>query len=178
MKLKLICNNVVNDVYQTPTYAFDYLAPYINKEWRIWECAMGQGNLLNYMRSLGYDAFGTDIEYDFLSSPPMECDCIITNPPYSKKDAFLEKCYEIGKPFALLMPLTALEGKKRQRLYRKYGIGLIIPDRRIEFLSEKGRCWFATAWFVWGIEIPSQIIFAKRCENEALCHLGDSPALR
>ena len=24
---------------------------------------------------------------------------IITNPPYSKKDKFIERCYEIGKPF-------------------------------------------------------------------------------
>jgi len=55
---------------------------------------------------------------DFLvDEPAFAYDCIITNPPYSIKDRFLTRCYELKKPFALLMPLTALEGKYRQQLY-------------------------------------------------------------
>lgn len=75
-------------------------------------------------------------------------DAIITNPPYSLKDRFLERCYSFGKFFALLMPLTALEGKKRNTLYRKYGINLLVFDRRVEFLQEtKRRVWFESRLF-------------------------------
>ena len=37
-------------------------------------------------------------------------DGVITNPPYSLKDKFIEHCYELDKPFALLLPVTAIQG--------------------------------------------------------------------
>jgi len=91
-------------------------------------------------------------------------DCIITNPPYSLKEEFLQRCYELGKPFALLMPLTALEGKKRGKLYRKYGINLIIPNKRFNFETPSGKgsgAWFQTAWFCWKIKLPNQLNFVE-----------------
>ncbi|MFO8133200.1 MAG: hypothetical protein R6U10_04620, partial [Thermoplasmatota archaeon] len=54
--------------------------------------------------------------FDFLADKPnFNYDCIVTNPPFSRKDEFLEQCYAYGKPFALLMPLTALEGMRRHK---------------------------------------------------------------
>ena len=44
---------------------------------------------------------------------------IITNPPYSLKDEFIKKCYEWKKPFCLLLPITALEGKVRGKCLEK-----------------------------------------------------------
>jgi len=91
-------------------------------------------------------------------------DAIITNPPYSCKDKFIEKCYETKKSFALLMPLTALEGKKRQQLYKKYGIQLIIPNKRINFETPSGKgggSWFLTAWYCSGFNLPKDINFLE-----------------
>lgn len=51
----------------------------------------------------------------------------------------------------LLLPLTALEGKERNKLYRKYGIELIVLDKRINFMKEKKNVWFNTSWFCNGI---------------------------
>ena len=68
------------------------------------------------LSSKGYNVIGSDITrgFDFLkNNMEQHFDMIITNPPYSLKDKFIEKCYEYGKPFALLLPLTALEGIKR-----------------------------------------------------------------
>ena len=95
-------------------------------------------------------------------------DCIVTNPPYSLKEEFLKRCYELGKPFALLMPLTALESEKRQKLYRKYGIQLIIPNKRFNFETPSGKgggSWFATAWFTWGLNLPKDLMFVKLTSN-------------
>jgi len=62
------------------------------------------------------------------------------------------------------LPLTALESEKRQKLFREYGLQLIIPNKRINFEtpSKKGSgSWFATAWFTWGLNLPKDLMFVK-----------------
>jgi hypothetical protein len=156
-----------NDDYQTPPGALDILYPYLPKEWRIWEPAQGTGNLVNALRQRGYDVIGTDKEYDFLTSPmPDGVNCIITNPPYSLKSEFVARCFVLGLPFALLMPLSALEGKERQVFYRQCGLQLIIPDKRFHFECPGGatvesNAWFATAWFCHGLNLSRDLLFVE-----------------
>ena len=137
-KILKIQMNGRSDEFGTPKVAINCILPFIKKNWTIWECAWGKGTLAKHLEREEFNVIGTK-EIDFLKIPmPLEeFDCIITNPPYSKKEEFIKKCYEYGKPFALLMPLTALEGKKRGELYKKYGIQLIIPNKRINFRGYK-----------------------------------------
>lgn len=161
-KLK-IQSNGRPDNFQTPKEAIDILIPYLKKDWRIWECAWGKGNLFRFLKEEGFDVIGSDKEQDFLTSE-IVCDCIITNPPYSIKDEFLERAYYLKKPFALLMPLTALEGKRRGSMYKEHGIQLIIPNKRINFETPSGKgsgSWFQTAWFCYGLNLPKDIMFVK-----------------
>jgi hypothetical protein len=161
-----------SDDFQTPPEALDYLLPYIPDTIKIiWECASGVGYLANALCNAGYKVICSDInpynqhtlKINFLVGEiPEPYDMIITNPPYKYKNQFIKRCYELGKPFALLMPLTTLESRERQILYAKYGITLIIPDKRINFMTPSGRgssSWFATAWYTWGILPDNQIIF-------------------
>ena len=155
-----------SDEMQTPEVAIKPLLPYIKKRWTIWECAWGGGSLAKHFKKEGFEVIGSkDIDFlDEKHKPTSNFNCIITNPPYSKKEEFLQRCYELGKPFALLMPLTALEGIKRGALYSKYGIQLIVPNRRINFITPSGRgsgAWFQTAWFCWGLNLPEQINFVE-----------------
>ena len=95
---------------------------------------------------------------DFLTET-VEADIVVTNPPFSLKDQFLRRAYSLGKPFALLMPADALVGLKRHPLYVRYGAQLLIPDRRIHFISDRG--WsanFNTLWFCWRL-LPKDVIF-------------------
>ena len=160
------------DDFQTPKCAIDILLPYLDKRWKIWECACGKGNLRDAFQKNGFEVFATDIlqDVDFLNYPyqdkiQRDFQCIVTNPPYSLKEQFLEKCFEIGKPFALLMPLTALEGKARHKLYRKYGgIQLVIPNKRYHFETPSGRgggSWFATVWFCGNMNLPRDLNFVE-----------------
>lgn len=161
-----------SDDFQTPAFALKPLLPYLEKDWTIWECACGKGNLVKGLEKFGFDAIGTDIlgGHDFTKWLPPYFDCIITNPPYRHKQAFLERCYELGKPFALLLPLTTLETGKRQALMRDNGVEIILFDKRINFetpnMIEKSSSWFATAWFTNGLNIGSQLTFAKLEEGE------------
>jgi hypothetical protein len=114
----------------------------------------------------GFTAWGTDIKgsppVDFLTREPDAPCVIVTNPPYSLKDEFLLRCYDLGYPFALLMPLTALEGRRRTALYRQNGIELILFPKRINFTPPRAKgsgSWFATAWFTHGLGIGSALTF-------------------
>jgi hypothetical protein len=157
-----------SDDFQTPPWVLDYILPYIPKDRIIWECASGNGNLSNAMSKAGYDVVSTDITggQDFLRTRDCENSnvVILTNPPYSLKTEFLERAYSMNLPFAFLLPLTALEGIKRQELYRERGLQIIFLPRRVNFETPSGKgtgSWCATAWFTSGLKLPQDMIFSK-----------------
>ena len=152
--------------FQTPPQAIQPLLPYLKKDWLIWECACGKGNLVKALNSKGFLTEGTDLltGHDFLTWHPKKYDCIITNPPFSIKQKFLERAYELGKPFAFLLPLTTFETAKRQELFKKYGLEVIFFDKRINFETPSGKgsgSWFATAWFTNGLNIGKEMAFVN-----------------
>jgi hypothetical protein len=111
-------------------------------EWTYWECASGTGNIVNVLRQADYRIFGSDITTgtDFLSDPaPEPFDAIITNPPFSAKTAFLERAYALGKPFAFLLPLSALETRTRQALFRTYGVRVLFVPKRVRYEDPQGK---------------------------------------
>ncbi len=162
-------NIVSSNDFQTPPIAIIPLLQYIPLEWTIWECATGQGNLVNAFWAYGYkNIIATDIQTgeNFLGiEPKRQYDIIVTNPPFSLKQKFLERAYDLGKPFAFLLPLTTLETEKRQNLFQKYGLEIILFNHRINFQRpngiEKSSSWFATAWFTWGLNIGKELNFVK-----------------
>lgn len=158
------------DLCQTPSYGVDPLLKYVAKTMKIWECAAGGGMILKYLKECGYDAFGTDIisgrEFSFLTIDwtKLNFDVIVTNPPYSIKYAFIKRCYEIGKPFALLMPLETLGSLKAQEMFNKYGMDLILLGRRVDFcMPNKGfdgkGAQFPVAWFTNGLNMQQSITY-------------------
>ena len=155
------------DECYTPEYAIHLLLPYLIKNWKIWDCAFGSGKLKDHFTKYGFEVIGED-SLDFLEDD-LNCDVIITNPPYSKKDVFLKRAFEISKPFAFLLPLTALEGQKRGRMFKDNAIQLIIPNRRINFEISSGKksSWFATAWFCWKFNLPKDLMFVELNKTSA-----------
>jgi len=124
------------DLYQTPRSAVDLLTKYIELPRPIWEPAAGLGAISSIL-----EAIPTSLEtgQDFLTYvPDFEFASIVTNPPFSIKDQFIEKCFGYGKPFYLLMPLAALEGIKRQKIWKQVNLKVLLPEKRIRFLSFQG----------------------------------------
>ena len=150
--------------FQSPAWVLKPIISYLKDI--IWECACGNGNLATELHDkYDFRVWDTDIltGTDFLDTDPEDyISCIVTNPPYTLKDEFLEHCYDLGLPFALLLPLTALEGIKRQALYRKHGLELILLPRRVKFETPSGEgtgSWFAAAWFTHGFNIGKELTF-------------------
>lgn len=99
--------------------------------------------------------------FDYTKDEIAGFDYIISNPPYSEKDKILKRLYELGKPFAMLLPTTTLEGKARNKLYKQYGIEVLIPNTRINFMEEIGKSsYFHTSYFCSGV-LPEQMIFTE-----------------
>ncbi len=169
MKPPLIQGNS-ND-FQTPPIALKPLYKYLNPGSVIWECAAGKGNLAKALEKNTFTVIASDILIgnNFMDYEPFHYDYIITNPPYSLKQQFLERAYSLGKPFAFLLPLTTFETAKRQELFKKHGLEVILFDKRINFETPSGKgsgSWFATAWFTNGLNIGKELTFEKLLHNE------------
>lgn len=157
--------NVKNDELYTPEYAIKPLLKYLPKNKIIWECTdYGSSNITKVLRNNGYKVVNTNkAEIDFIQdSVDFEFDMIITNPPYSLKDEFIKRCYEYGKPFCLLLPITSLEGIERGKMFRKHGIELLVFDRRCNFIYDNAKKsnWFNTSWFCYKV-LPKQLMFEE-----------------
>jgi hypothetical protein len=83
----------------------------------IWEPAAGRGDIVKVLRECGFrEVFASDITdwgfrpceiTDFLRSS-RSCDCLITNPPFDRKAAFLEHAKRLARyKIALLLPLES-----------------------------------------------------------------------
>ena len=152
------------DHFNTPDYAICPLLRYIPQDWIVWEPTdtTGKSRIVALLRKNGNTVISTNRkQLDFRhDKPDFKFDCIITNPPYLRKDEFILSCMAHRKPFALLMPLTALEGVCRGSMFRDMGkkFGVLVLDRRVEYTG--GSVWFNTSWFCYNI-LPRQLIFTE-----------------
>lgn len=115
------------------------LKKYLDKKLTIWcPCDEEDSNYVKIFKEAGHNVRYSHIkeELDFLTTEPFDdYDIIITNPPFSKKDKILKRLYELGKPFAVLLPLPTLQGQKRFK-YLKDCQALIF-DKRINYFKDK-----------------------------------------
>lgn len=162
------------DACQTPAYAIDPLLPYLQEGWNIWEPAAGEGYLEGALYDSGFSVTPSDLltGLNFFEFEPERWDCLITNPPYSVKYKWLERCYQLGKPFALLLPVETLGAESGAVLFRDFGAEVIFIHPRINFKMpnrgwEGGGAQFPTAWFTWGLNIGQQMTFAKVVPDNA-----------
>ena len=158
------------DQCQTPAYGLDPLLPYLRQEWTIWEPAAGERNLVRALQGGGHTVVDSDIldtpPRDFFRWEPQQFNAIVTNPPYSTKYDFLRRCYELGKPFALLVPVETIAAAKAQRMYTRYGFEWLLLDKRINFKMplknyEGSGAHIPTFWFTWGLNIGAPVTIGR-----------------
>ncbi len=155
----------LKDDWQSPVEAIQLLFEYIPANFKlILEPACGNGNISNFLISKGKVVISRDIltGSDFLLEPiPPTIDAIITNPPFSSKTQFIQRCVDSDKPWALLLPITALEGKRGKLLK---GTQLLIPNKRINFEfngEQKNGCFFTSIWITSGFGLEKDLNFVE-----------------
>lgn len=177
------------DRCQTPDYALFPLLPYLPEpdNTLVWEPARGEGYLVGALRARGFNAIEGDILYgqDYFDDRhvPTHYTCQITNPPFSLKYKWLERAYDLGKPFALLMPADTLFAGTAQKMFQRHGFTMLLPDKRIDFKMPNkgwgGSAQFTSAWFLWGFKnAPEGLVFVdldkptRRGGKNAPAHLN------
>ena len=117
------------DYYATEPAATDWLCQLEQFKSPILEPSCGEGHISRQLIAHGYDVVSRDLVdrgygdvSDFLlfNNETWDGD-IITNPPYSKAQEFVEQALKMVKPgrkVAMFLKLTFLEGKKRGELFK------------------------------------------------------------
>jgi len=142
------------DELYTPYEALKYLIPYLPNG-IIWESAPGTGALVRMLENRWFKVISED--RDFFAWEPKKWDYMVTNPPFSLKARWLERANFLGKPYAILLPVTTLGSRNCQLQLTNCDI-LFLP-RRIDFTG-KGAPWFSVAWYTKGL-LPERILFVN-----------------
>jgi hypothetical protein len=65
-----------------------------------------------------------------------QCDYIISNPPYSHKGEVLQRLFDIGKPFAMLVGVVGLfESQMRFDMFKSHDFEIMYMNRRIAYFK-------------------------------------------
>lgn len=145
------------DDCQTPGYAVDPIVPYLQGK-LVWEPARGDGYMMEALARHCKTVYGTDIKggFDFFERElEAKYNLIVTNPPYSLKYEWLERCYSLHKPFALLVPVEMLGSGKAQAMFREHGIEITLISPRVDFKMPNkgwgGSAQFPVCWISWWV---------------------------
>ena len=90
-------------------------------------------------RQAGYQVIATHIAngQDFFTIDPPKCDYIISNPPYSVKGEVLQRLFDLGIPFAMLVGVVGLfESQKRFDMFREHEFEIMYLNRRISYFKD------------------------------------------
>lgn len=154
------------DCYDTPPAAVHALLKVERLPWLVWEPACGSGNIVKVLRDAGHEVVATDLRargcpdsfdrIDFLLPIKFDCEAIVTNPPFSLADRFVEIAIERAPLVIMLLRLAFLEGGRRSRILDTGKLARVhVFTNRLPMMHREG--WngpkatsaIPFAWFVW-----------------------------
>lgn len=157
-----------SDECMTPFYAVEPLLKYIPRNKTVWCPFDKEWSAFVKLLSTRNEVIHSHIDdgKDFFTYKPKHFDIIISNPPFSCKDKVLQRCYELNKPFAMLLPVSCIQGKKRVEMFMKNGLQILAFDLRVDYhtrgnMQETTKAThFGSAFFCKDI-LPLSLMFAS-----------------
>jgi len=156
------------DCYDTPAIAVETLLAVERwKPMRIWEPACGKGNIVMPLRAAGHAVFATDLNdrgcpqstsrVDFLMCGPCPIvDAIVSNPPFSLAEDFVEVALDRAALVVMLLRLAFLESERRSHILDNGKLARVhVFARRLPMMHRQGwegrkaNSGMAFAWFIW-----------------------------
>lgn len=130
-----------SDEVFTPKYAVKPLIKYLklfNPNAVIW-CPFDLefSSYVQLFRECGFTVISSHIDEGknfFFYEPAEHYDIIISNPPFSQKDAVLKRLDELNKPYAMLLPVPTLQGQSRFEYLQN--IQYLGFDKRINYYKD------------------------------------------
>ena len=152
MSLRVVRNLTNYDECYTPCDQVLPLLDYLDKDKIYYEATSGfSSQIVDGFKKYEYNIMHSGDKDFFDCSVDDIQDGIVTNPPYSIKDKFIKHCYELGKPFALFLPVASMQGGKRGQMFMEYGMSCLVYNYRVDFTGG-GSPPFGNAWFMHGWE--------------------------
>jgi hypothetical protein len=154
------------DLYETPAVAVEALLLVERIPHVIWEPAAGPGAIVRVLRDHGHAVIASDlIDYgglhfvrDFLGeiSMPAGTMAIVTNPPFSAAEKFVEHALRLCPMVVMLLRLAFLESERRCGILEGRGLARVHVFRkrlpmmhRANWEGRKANSGMAFAWFIW-----------------------------
>lgn len=141
MKMDKVANSG-NDEFYTPKYAVKPIVQYLKSRGfnKIW-CPFDTKDswFVKVLQGEGMDTVYSHIDEgnDFFEMDIPECDCIVSNPPYSIKGEVLEYLFKIHKPFAMLVGVVGLfESEKRFSMFQSNDFEILYLNRRVSYFKD------------------------------------------
>lgn len=155
----------LHDDYMTPLSAWQAIAHLLPTDKVIWEGFYGNGQSLEYLQQLGFNAVGGKGE-DFFEHD--KGDICVSNPPFSIAAKVLQRLVDIDKPFILILPASKINTQYFRKLFSDSMIQIIIPRKRIQFDKivngekvESGNCNFDCFYYCYKMNYPRDIIWLE-----------------
>lgn len=149
------------DFYPTPSEVTHALLQFLElKKMCIWECACGDGAMSRILEQKGHEVISTDLRkdtgygeggVDFLKAE-RHCDAIITNPPFSDSQDFIEHATRQAEIVAMVLKSQYWHVKKRLKLFNSNPPAFVLPlTWRPDFMggSRGGSPTMEVHWTVW-----------------------------
>lgn len=164
-----------NDEFYTPSYAIEPLKKYLvdfNSIWCPFDTA--ESSFVKEFSSMDKEVIHSSLleGVDFFEQEVPAVDCIVSNPPYSKKYEVLNRLFNIGKPFAMLVGVVGLfESSKRFNMFKNNDFEIMYFDKRIAYFKsyeDKKTTLnppFSSVYICHNI-LPSKIVFEEINKNQ------------
>jgi hypothetical protein len=145
------------DSYETPAWVTECLLPHIDGVRSVWEPAAGAGQMAQALSAAGLQVTATDIStgHDFLLATARPVDAIVSNPPYSLAQEFIEHALALTKPSGMVAMLLRCDfdhAKTRQHLFGQcpqFAKKLVLTKRIRWIEGSNGSPSFNHAWQIW-----------------------------
>jgi hypothetical protein len=149
------------DCYETPAWVTAALIPHLRSLRSVWDPACGAGKMVKALAQAGIVVDGSDIasnewSIDFFQAGADHHEGIITNPPYSHAQEFIEHALRLMRPnngvIAMLLRTDYDHAVSRQHLFsghKRFAKKLVLTKRIKWFENSNGQPSFNHAWFIW-----------------------------
>ena len=139
MKLDVVANSG-NDEFYTPVYAIEPLVQHLKAKnykniWSPFDTI--QSNFYKHLTAHGFNVKPTHLltgdDFFFINN---DCDCIVSNPPYSLKNEVFERLFALNKPFAMLVGVVGLfESEKRFSMFANNSFEIMYLNKRVSYFK-------------------------------------------
>lgn len=168
--MSVFVQKAISDEWYTEEKDVNIIIPYLLKRgYKTILCPFDNENS-NFVKVLKNNGFNVtyshiDMGKDFFNITDFDqYDCVVSNPPFSKRDNILQQLFTVNIPFALILNVNGIfDSKKRFEMLKNNSFEILVPKGRMRFYNDEIRRSYPTFQSVYLCHdvLPKQICFVE-----------------